>query len=104
MAVATSTSGGIVNTSTGSATSAGAAIAVSLGFKPRWVKVINETDGIVWEKLEGMSATKTLKLISHDTAQVVVDTSTAISLDDSGFTLSSTAAGTSKALAWIAGA
>lgn len=104
MAVATSVSGGIVNTSTGSATSDGNAISVTLGFKPRWVKVINETDAIVWEKLEGMSATKTLKLLAHDTAQVVVDTSTALSIGDSGFTISATAAGTSKALAWIAAA
>lgn len=83
-------------------TSDGAAATLSLGFKPTFVKVINETDTIVWEWLKGMAATKTIKYNGTGPA-ITTDTGTAI-LDnaDGTITISSGAAGTSKAITVLA--
>ena len=84
----------------GSFTSNGNAAVGTLGVKPRYVKVFNQTDTITWEWSEGMAATNAFKTTS---SALAVDTGTAI-LDngDGTFTISSGAAGTSKALTWIA--
>lgn len=97
---ATSIDGGITNFSSGSITSDNTAIAVNLGFTPRWVKVINSTDVIVWEKIEGMAAANSVKTVTAGTT--TVDTGSAITLSASGFTISSGAAGNSKAISWVA--
>lgn len=99
-ASATSQAGGIANFASGSFTSDNTATTVKTGFKPRWIKVVNGTDNIIWEKIEGMAAAAVLKRIADGTG--TVDTGSAIVISDSGFTLSSTAGGNSKAISWVA--
>lgn len=96
-------SGGVVNTACGSFTSDGSAQVVTLGFKPCWVKVINETDTIVWEVFGSSSATKVLKTVAAGTT--TVDTGSAIVINSDGtVTLSATAVGTSKVITFVASA
>ncbi len=97
---ATSQAAGIVNFASGSFTSAGVAEVVTIGFKARWIRVVNSTDTITWEKMEGLAAANTIKEVA-DTLSV--DTSSMIVIGTDGtFTIHATAAGTSKALAWVA--
>lgn len=94
-------SGGVINTTSGSFTSDGAAQVITLGFKPAWVKVINETDVIVWEVFGSSSATKVLKTVAAGTT--TVDTGSAIVINTDGtITLSATAVGTSKVITFAA--
>lgn len=98
---ATSKSGGVVNFSSGSFTSDNTATTVTLGFKPRWVKVVNTTDVIIWEKIEGMSSTHSIKTVTAGTT--TIDTGSAILINTDGtITLSQTAVGSSKAISWVA--
>jgi hypothetical protein len=98
---AVSQDGGISNFASGSFTSDNTATVVKLGFKARWVKVINSTDVIVWEKIEGMAAANAIKVVTAGTT--TVDTGSAILINDDGtITLSSTAVGNSKAISWVA--
>ncbi len=41
--------GGVVSDLSGYFTSTGNATEIRIGFRPRWVKVINDTDSIIWE-------------------------------------------------------
>lgn len=92
-------SAGIVNTAYGKFTSDGNDALITLGFVPSMVKIINETDAIVWDAINGMTATKVAKT---DTA-VAIDTGSAIVIGTDGtVALSSTLCGTSKVLAWVA--
>lgn len=97
---ATSQAGGIAQFSAGSFTSDNTATTVALGFTPRFVKVINSTDTIIWEKIEGMAAANSVKQIGDGTT--TVDTGSAIVIAADGFVLSATAVGNSKAISWIA--
>lgn len=98
---ATSKSAGIVNLSSGSFTSDNTATTVTLGFKPRWVKVVNTTDVIVWEKIEGMAAANSIKTVTGGTT--TIDTGSAILINTDGtITISQTAVGSSKAISWVA--
>jgi hypothetical protein len=100
---AVSQSSGIVQVATGKFTSDGNATILNLGFKARVVELFNETDVIVWKKFEGQAAADTLKMLSHDTAQVNKDTGSAIVINTDGtVTISATAAGTSKVIYWTA--
>lgn len=96
----TSTSAGVINFATGDITSDSTAISVALGFTPRWVRVFNLTDVIVWEKVAGMGATQAIKTVTAGTT--TVDTGSAIVLTEDGFTISATAAGNAKSLIWLA--
>lgn len=98
---AVSQDGGISNFASGSFTSDNTATIVKLGFKARYVKVVNSTDVIVWEKIEGMAAANSVKTVTAGTT--TVDTGSAILINDDGtITLSSTAVGNSKAISWVA--
>lgn len=97
---ATTQAGGIANFASGSFTSDNTATVVTLGFKPRWIKVVNSTDVIVWEKVEGMAAANSIKTAAAGTT--TVDTGSAILIADYSFTISATAAGSSKAISWVA--
>lgn len=99
---ATSQSAGMANIVTGSFTSDNTITEVNLGFTPRWVKVVNSTDVIVWEKIEGMATADSVKTVTAGTT--TVDTGAAITIDTDGFTLSAATVGSAKAIAWIAGA
>ncbi len=98
---ATSRSASIINFASGSFTSDNTATVVTLGFIPRWVKVINSTDTIVWEKIEGMAAANSVKTVTAGTT--TIDTGSAILINSDGtITLSQTAVGNSKAISWVA--
>jgi hypothetical protein len=97
---ATSLSAGVVNLASGSFTSDNTATTVNLGFTPRWVKVVNSTDVIVWEKIEGMAAANSIKTVTNGTT--TVDTGSAILIVGGSFSLSQTAVGSSKAISWVA--
>lgn len=97
---ATSNSMGVVNFASGVITGAGATAEVDLGFKPRHIKVVDSTNVIVWEKLEGMAAADSVKTVTAGTT--TIDTGSAITINTDGFTLSATAAASSAALAWVA--
>lgn len=98
---ATSQDGGISNFASGSFTSDNTATIVKLGFKARYVKVVNSTDVILWEKIEGMAAANSIKTVTAGTT--TVDTGSAVLINDDGtITISQTAVGNSKAISWIA--
>lgn len=91
---------GILNRASGAFTSDGNDTVITLGFVPKWVKVVNSTDAIVWEKIYGMAAANSVKII--DTT-MSIDTGSAIVIGTDGtFTLEAATVGTSKAIAWIA--
>lgn len=92
---------GIAQMVTAGFTSDNAAQIITLGFAPAWVKVINETDTITWEWINGMSATKTVK--TTGVPAVTVDTGSAIVDNGDGtITLSATAVGNAKVIKVIA--
>lgn len=98
---ATSQDMGVSNFASGSFTSDNTATTVKLGFTARWVKVVNTTDVIVWEKIEGMAAANSVKTVTAGTT--TIDTGSAILINADGtITLSSTAVGNSKAISWVA--
>lgn len=93
---------GIVNVVTGSFTSDNAAQTLTLGFIPLHVKVINETDVIIWEKIDPMAAANCLKHVGS-TGVVTLDTNSQIVINTDGtVTLGATLVGNSKAIKFIA--
>lgn len=97
----TSHSAGIVNFASGSFTSDNSITVVTLGFTPRWIKVVNSTDVIVWEKIEGMAAAASVKTVTAGTT--TVDTGGAITVNTDGtISLSAATVGTAKAISWVA--
>jgi len=98
---ATTNSGGVVNFATGQLDpTAGAAITVTLGFKPRHIRVVNEDLVVVWEKFEGMADAAAIKTVTGGTT--TYDTNSAIIIDAGGFTISSAAAGDGDNVMWSA--
>ena len=83
-------------------TSDGNPVQINVGFKPLEVKLINETDTLIWEWQYGMAATHTLK--TAGTPTVAIDTTSAIVVSEPApngggnwiVTTSAAAAGTSK--------
>ena len=96
----TSRSAGISNFASGSLTGDATSTTITLGFTPRWVKVFNATDAIMWERVEGMGATITFKTVTAGTT--TADTGTAISWSGGVITLSATVAANAKAISWVA--
>ena len=107
---AISQSAGISNFAAGSfSTGAGDAIAVEqvCGFKPRYVRIIDETNATVYEKTEGMTAAKTVKVLpgttgASDTVTQSVESGTLIAFGDRGFTVAAGLAVASSSFSWIA--
>lgn len=97
---ATSQAAGVVNFASGSFTSDNTITVVNLGFRPRHVKVVNATDVIVMEKIEGMAANATVNTVTAGTT--TINTSSLITLNAADFTLSTTAVGNAKAISWVA--
>lgn len=98
---ATSISAGIVNFASGSFTSDNSITVVTLGFTPRWIKVVNTTDVIVWEKIEGMPAANSIKTVTAGTT--TMDAGGAITINADGtISLSAAAVGNAKAISWVA--
>lgn len=93
-------SGGIDNDAWANYTSNGNVTVLLLGFTPREVKVINTTDGLIWEWSYGMPAADSVKL-TLGTVAAVMDTSSQITISsdpagNSTVTLGATLNGTSK--------
>jgi hypothetical protein len=66
-----------------------------------YFQLINKTDVIIWEKINGMLATESIKVVTAGTT--TLDTGSAIVFNADGtVTISATAAGTAKSLVWIA--
>ena len=98
---ATSNSAGVANVATGSFTSDNTDTVITLGFIPRWVKVVNSTDAIVWEKIEGMAAVDSVKTVTAGTT--TVDTGSAIIIGTDGtITLEAATVGSAKAISYVA--
>lgn len=98
--LATSQAAGVANFATGSATGDGTAIEVSLGFKPRYIKVFNLTDVVVWEKFEEFTAAQAIKTVTAGTT--TLDTTSAVVIGAAGFTLLAAAFGNGKVVHWAA--
>lgn len=83
-------------------TSAETAFTITLGFKPRYVKVVNLDDDIQGEWFEGMADDSMFKRVQDGTGNEI--TSTAITVSANGFTLAadSSVNGNNKQLSWIA--
>jgi len=73
---------------------------ITLGFRPRYVLMINEDLVVRWEKLDSMADAACLKTVTAGT--MTYDTNSAIVIDDSGFTISSAAYGDGDNVMWIA--
>jgi hypothetical protein len=97
---ATSKSMSIINFSSGVFTGDGGITTVSLGFKPRMVKLYNVTGVITWEKFEGMAANTCIKTVTAGTT--TSDTTGAITITDSGFSISAAASVNAQIIAWVA--
>lgn len=97
---ATSQSGGVINFASGSFTSDNTITTLTMGFKPRMVRLFNETDVIAWEAFEGMGATITKKTVAAGTT--TADATTAITITDTGCDLAAATVGTSKEISWVA--
>jgi hypothetical protein len=101
LASASRKSDGVARASTGTITSDGTAVTLSLGFVPNYFCLVNQTDVIIWEKINGMAAANCLKVVTAGTT--TLDTGSAIVFNSDGsVTISATAAGTAKSLVWIA--
>lgn len=106
--IADSQAQGITNTAVGVTTGAGAAVDVTLGFKPRHVRVLNETDVIIWEKYASQADADCIKLtnavaLTKDTGSAIVLMGGAVEGDSyRGFQMSATLAANGKTLRWIA--
>lgn len=98
---ATSRSAGINNFASGSFTSDNTITEVTLGFTPRYIKVINSTDNIQWDKIEGMAAANSMKTVGG-TVAITVDTTGAITIAAGSMSLSAAAVGSAKAISWVA--
>lgn len=104
---ATARSAGIANIMTGSFTGDGTATAVTLGFVPRFVHLINVTDRIeqIWHA--EMAATTTLNRDAAgagtaNTGTLISSVGTAATDTYKGFLIAAGAAVTAKAYVWIA--
>lgn len=98
---ATSFSNGVINFQAGSFTSDNTDTTLELGFVPRWIKVVNTTDVIVWEKIEGMPAVNSIKTVTAGTT--TMDAGSAIIINDDGtVTLEQATVGSAKAISWVA--
>lgn len=98
---ATSNSAGVVNFATGRIDPTDdSAVVVTLGFKPRHVRVVNEDLVVVWEKFEGMADAASIKTVTNGTT--TYDGNSGIVIGENGFTISAAAAGDGDNVLWAA--
>lgn len=94
-------SNGITRDCTGTITSDGTAVVLNLGFNPSAFYLVNQTDVITWEKIAGMAAANSIKVVTAGTT--TLDATSAIVFNGDGtVTISAGAAGTAKSLVWLA--
>jgi hypothetical protein len=90
-------SDGVVNTATASWTGDAAAQTITLGFVPTEVTIVNETDVIVWYKIDPMAAANSIKQVAAGTT--TLDATSAIVINTDGtLTLSAGLNASGKAL------
>jgi hypothetical protein len=94
------TSVGRANIAQGSFVSDGTIVNVTLGFRPRVVKLFNVTGLNSFEKLASMPAANTIAQVTAGTMSV--NTASAVVLTEDGFTISAAAAGTAQTIHWYA--
>lgn len=86
-------------------TGTAAAISITTGFRPRYVRVVNETGGHWEEWYEGMADAEALKCTEDGgTVDIAMITSNGITVSSSGFTigLDTDINVTSEQLSWLA--
>lgn len=89
------------DTATGNFTADGTATKLTIGWVPARIVVLNETDGIRWEKMKGMATANSMKWTSA--ADLAIDTGSAIALNSDGtVTLSSGLCVSAKKIVWFA--
>lgn len=91
---------GIARGCTGGHTGDGTILTVTLGFKPQHVTLINITDVVRFEKIDGMAANATLETLTAGTT--TIDTTSAITLTDTGFTVAAAVNINAKVFVWAA--
>lgn len=72
-------------TSTGTVTGTGAALSVTTGFKPKYVKLVNLTSGVSLESISDIPDGKGLALTTTPTYALV--SSGGITINDNGFSV-----------------
>lgn len=79
-----------------------AAYTFTLGFKPRYVKIVNNTSGDMMEWIEGMAAASAQKTVAAGTRTLI--TTLGITVSDSGFImgLDTDVNVTSEQVTWLA--
>ena len=99
------TSAGVVNLTTGNFTSTNDAVIINLGFQPRRISVLNETDTIRWGKMVGMAAAnctkETSSTLSVETASDILFNQANVGEGVWTVTLSATLVGNSKAIVFV---
>lgn len=69
---------------TGDFTSSNEDVVVLLGFKPRRIWLLNETDAVSFERVVGMAAANSIKSVLGGSLAVTLDTGSAITEQDGG--------------------
>lgn len=97
---ATSQAMGVTNVATGGFTGDGTATTITLGFVPRYFKIFNATDVVVYEKFANMVAANSIKTIAAGTT---TNDASAITFDAVGtVTVPAAIAINAKVFSWIA--
>jgi len=78
------------------------AMAITLGFTPRYVRVINLTDRIEFEWFEGMTATHALKTVAAGTRTLETSGGITVSSTAQNFSLAAAAVLQNKQYSWVA--
>lgn len=80
--------------------SAAAAVTITLGFIPRYVRFVNLTDRITDEWFDGMASASSLHAVAAGT--LTLETTNGIAVSGSSFTLTATTMVASKTFYWEA--
>ena len=78
------------------------AMTITVGFYPRYIRVINLTDRIEYEWIKGMAATQTLKTVAAGTRTLDTNSEITIGADGRSFTLLKASTVQNKQYHWIA--
>lgn len=97
---ATRTENGVARGNTGGHTGDGTILTVRLGFRPMHVVLVNITDVVRFEKIDGMADNATVETVTAGTT--TIDTTSAITLTDDGFTVAAAVNIAAKAFVWFA--
>lgn len=92
-----------VNTGTITVANPAAAVTVTLGWQPRYVKAVNINDLKIYEWFEGMDAAAYLLTANHADTQIAVGTTNGITVSATGVTFGTTICDTAAdVVRWIA--